>query len=123
PTKIYVKPVLKALHAAKIAGMAHITGGGFVENIPRMLPEGLGVEIDYGSWPIPYVFDFLEEQGKLDRKEMFEVFNMGIGFVLAVEPEDMNKVIEAIENEGEKAFVIGRVKEGTGVEFAGGTFA
>jgi len=123
PTKIYVKPVLKALHAAKIAGMAHITGGGFVENIPRMLPEGLGVEIDYGSWPIPYVFDFLEEQGKLDRKEMFEVFNMGIGFVLAVEPEDMNKVIEAIENEGEKAFVIGRVNEGTGVEFAGGTFA
>jgi len=88
-----------------------------------MLPEGLGVEIDYGSWPILYVFDFLEEQGKLDRKEMFEVFNMGIGFVLAVEPEDMNKVIEAIENEGEKAFVIGRVNEGTGVEFAGGTFA
>ena len=60
-----MKPVKKALHAAKIAGMAHITGGGFVENIPRMLPEGLGVEIDYGSCVIPYVFDFLEEQGKL----------------------------------------------------------
>ncbi|TYR79128.1 phosphoribosylformylglycinamidine cyclo-ligase [Priestia megaterium] len=123
PTKIYVRSVLKALKTATVAGMAHITGGGFVENLPRMLPEGLGVEIDYGSWPIPYVFDFLEEKGKLARKEMFEVFNMGIGFVLAVKPEEMHRVIEAIESEGEKAFIIGRVKAGAGVEFAGGTFA
>ncbi|MBY6023383.1 phosphoribosylformylglycinamidine cyclo-ligase [Priestia aryabhattai] len=120
PTKIYVKPVLQALEAAKIAGMAHITGGGFIENIPRMLPDGLGVEIDYGSWPIPKIFDFLQEHGGLERKEMFEVFNMGIGFVLAVEPEEMNAVINAIESKGEKAFVIGRVTEGTGVEFSGG---
>ncbi|MGE6896732.1 phosphoribosylformylglycinamidine cyclo-ligase [Priestia flexa] len=120
PTKIYVKPVLQALEAAKVAGMAHITGGGFIENIPRMLPDGLGVEIDYGSWPIPKIFDFLQEYGGLERKEMFEVFNMGIGFVLAVEPEEMNVVINAIESKGEKAFVIGRVTEGNGVEFSGG---
>ncbi|KSU86865.1 phosphoribosylaminoimidazole synthetase [Priestia veravalensis] len=120
PTKIYVKPVLQALEAAKVAGMAHITGGGFIENIPRMLPDGLGVEIDYGSWPIPKIFDFLQEYGGLERKEMFEVFNMGIGFVLAVEPEEMNAVINAIESKGEKAFVIGRVTEGNGVEFSGG---
>ncbi|RIV11031.1 phosphoribosylformylglycinamidine cyclo-ligase [Priestia flexa] len=120
PTKIYVKPVLQALEAAKVAGMAHITGGGFIENIPRMLPDGLGVEIDYGSWPIPKIFDFLQEYGGLERKEMFEVFNMGIGFVLAVEPEEMNAIINAIESKGEKAFVIGRVTEGNGVEFSGG---
>ncbi|MDW8516470.1 phosphoribosylformylglycinamidine cyclo-ligase [Priestia flexa] len=120
PTKIYVKPVLQALEAAKVAGMAHITGGGFIENIPRMLPDGLGVEIDYGSWPIPKIFDFLQEYGGLERKEMFEVFNMGIGFVLAVEPEEMNAVINAIESKGEKAFVIGRVTKGNGVEFSGG---
>ncbi|MBN8254001.1 phosphoribosylformylglycinamidine cyclo-ligase [Priestia flexa] len=120
PTKIYVKPVLQALEAAKVAGMAHITGGGFIENIPRMLPDGLGVEIDYGSWPIPKIFDFLQEYGGLERKEMFEVFNMGIGFVLAVEPEEMNAVINAIESKGEKAFVIGRVTEGNGVEVSGG---
>ncbi|MBM7704239.1 phosphoribosylformylglycinamidine cyclo-ligase [Metabacillus iocasae] len=120
PTKIYVKPIVKALQSASIAGMAHITGGGFIENIPRMLPEGLGVEIDYGSWPIPFIFDFLQEHGKLSRFEMFEVFNMGIGFVLAVKHEQLHAVIEAIEAEGEKAFIIGRVKEGAGVTFGGG---
>ncbi|WP_110113618.1 phosphoribosylformylglycinamidine cyclo-ligase [Bacillus sp. CGMCC 1.16541] len=120
PTKIYVKPVLKALQNASVAGMAHITGGGFIENIPRMIPEGLGVEIDYGSWPIPLIFDFMEEYGKLSRLEMFEVFNMGIGFVLAVKHHQLHVVIEAIEAEGEKAFIIGRVKEGAGVTFGGG---
>lgn len=120
PTKIYVKPVLQALKKCDIHGMAHITGGGFIENIPRMMPEGLGAEIDYGSWPIPPIFSFIEEKGSIERKEMFEVFNMGIGFVLAVPEDDMPKAIEALEENGEKAFIIGRVKKGEGVTFGGG---
>lgn len=64
--------------------MAHVTGGGFIENLPRMLPEGLGVEIDNGSWPVPPIFSFIQEKGQLKAEEMFNVFNMGIGFVLAV---------------------------------------
>ncbi|MTH54189.1 phosphoribosylformylglycinamidine cyclo-ligase [Bacillus mangrovi] len=119
PTRIYVKPVLQVVKKVKVDGMAHITGGGFIENIPRMLPAGLGAEIDYGSWPIPPVFDLLEEKGKLDREEMFNVFNMGIGFVLAISPERMLDAIRILEEHGEKAFIIGRVKEGSGVVFGG----
>ncbi|MBS2967543.1 phosphoribosylformylglycinamidine cyclo-ligase [Metabacillus sp. KIGAM252] len=119
PTRIYVKPVLKVLKNVKVDGMAHITGGGFVENIPRMLPEGLGAEIDYGSWPIPKIFDLLEEKGSLNREEMFNIFNMGIGFVFAISPERIHDAIGILEEHGEKAFIIGRVKEGSGVEFGG----
>ncbi|MFY4776991.1 phosphoribosylformylglycinamidine cyclo-ligase [Metabacillus sp. RGM 3146] len=121
PTRIYVKPVLKVLKNVKVSGMAHITGGGFIENIPRMLPEGCGAEIDYGSWPIPAIFDLLEEKGSLHKEEMFNVFNMGIGFVLAVPYESMLGAIRILEAHGEKAFIIGRVKEGQGVSFGGGS--
>jgi phosphoribosylformylglycinamidine cyclo-ligase len=120
PTRIYVKPILEVMKQFEIKGMAHITGGGFVENIPRMLPEELCAEIDYGSWPIPPVFDLLQEKGKLERKEMFNIFNMGIGLVLAVDSELIQPVIERLEQLGEKAYLIGRVKKGEGVLFAGG---
>jgi phosphoribosylformylglycinamidine cyclo-ligase len=120
PTRIYVQAVREVLKEFTIKGMAHITGGGFIENIPRMLPNGLGAEIDYGSWPIPPIFDFLQQHGKLQRKEMFNIFNMGIGFVLAVESEIVPNVIQRLEQCGEKAYVIGRVKNGEGVSFAGG---
>src|SRR5690606_163108 len=70
PTKIYVKPLLKAMEQYEIKGMSHITGGGFIENIPRMLPEEVGAEIDYGSWPIPPIFDLLQTTGNLNREEM-----------------------------------------------------
>jgi phosphoribosylformylglycinamidine cyclo-ligase len=123
PTKIYVKAVLNAMKAGEIKGMAHVTGGGFYENLPRMLPSGVGGEIDYGSWPIPYIFDFIQEKGGMSRKEMFEVFNMGIGFVLAVSPDHLHSVIQAIEAEGEKAYIIGRVVNGEGVQFGGGVIA
>ncbi len=99
--------------------MAHVTGGGFIENLPRMMPDGLGVEIDIGSWPVPPVFPFIQEKGGLKSEEMFNVFNMGIGFVLAVKEEDMTDVIQTLENNGEKAYLIGRVKAGSGVEFGG----
>lgn len=119
PTRIYVKPVLAAVKSGKIDGMAHVTGGGFIENIPRMLPEGLSAEIDHGSWPIPPIFSFLQEYGKLKEEDMFNVFNMGIGFVLAVKEEHLTDVIGTLESHGEKAYLIGRVKKGEGVTFGG----
>lgn len=121
PTKIYVKPILNALKKFEIKGMAHITGGGFIENIPRMLPEGIGAEIDYGSWPIQPIFDLLEEIGELKREEMFNIFNMGIGMVLAVHEENMHDIINLLEEDGEKVYIIGRTKSGEGVTFGGGS--
>lgn len=123
PTKIYVKPVLKQVKAGKVDGMAHVTGGGFIENLPRMLPEGLGVEIDNGSWPVPPIFSFIQEKGQLKAEEMFNVFNMGIGFVLAVKEDDLVDVIRELEQDGEKAFLIGRVQKGEGVTFGGGSLS
>ncbi|WP_404447460.1 phosphoribosylformylglycinamidine cyclo-ligase [Sutcliffiella horikoshii] len=120
PTKIYVKPILEVLKKYDINGMAHITGGGFIENIPRMLPEGLQAEVDYGTWPIPPIFDLLQEVGELDRKEMFNIFNMGIGMVLAINEEILPQVVRILEANGEKAYLIGRVKEGEGITFGGG---
>ncbi|MBD5020798.1 phosphoribosylformylglycinamidine cyclo-ligase, partial [Xanthomonas citri pv. citri] len=87
--------------------------------IPRMLPEGLSAEIDHGSWPIPPIFSFLQEYGKLKEEDMFNVFNMGIGFVLAVKEEHLTDVIGTLESHGEKAYLIGRVKKGEGVTFGG----
>ncbi|WP_394185417.1 phosphoribosylformylglycinamidine cyclo-ligase [Metabacillus halosaccharovorans] len=122
PTKIYVKPVLDVVKTYQVDGMAHITGGGFIENIPRMLPEGTGAEIDLGSWPKPAIFDFLKEKGQLESEDMHNVFNMGIGFVLAVKEEVLQDVLAKLDANGEKGYVIGRVIEGSGVTFNGGAF-
>lgn len=121
PTKIYVKSLLAVMEKFDINGMAHITGGGFIENIPRMLPSGLGAEIDFGSWPIPDIFTFLQEVGQLDKREMFNIFNMGIGMVLAVNADVVPSVIQMLEEKGEKAYIIGRVKNNEGVSFGGGS--
>ncbi|OMP68009.1 phosphoribosylformylglycinamidine cyclo-ligase [Domibacillus epiphyticus] len=115
PTRIYVKPVLSVLKEAKVNGMAHITGGGFVENIPRALPDGLGASIEEGSWPVPDIFNVLETYGELDRQEMYNIFNMGIGFVLIVAQEEEENVKAVLESAGEKAYTIGRVASGEGV--------
>ncbi|EIT84892.1 phosphoribosylaminoimidazole synthetase [Fictibacillus macauensis ZFHKF-1] len=120
PTKIYVASLLHVFKQFTIHGAAHITGGGFEENIPRMLPDGLCAEVDYGSWPIPPIFDFIEESGNLSRKEMFTTFNMGIGMVLAVPHEEAIPVIAALEERGEKAYLLGRVKAGYEFSFGGG---
>jgi phosphoribosylformylglycinamidine cyclo-ligase len=113
PTRIYVKSVLAAMKQLKIKGLAHITGGGFIENIPRMLPDGLGAEITEGSWEIPHVFKTMESLGGLERQDMYNIFNMGIGMVAAVDPEMAPEVIELFNEYGEKASVIGTV---TGTE-------
>ena len=115
PTKIYVKPVLEILKNADVHGIAHITGGGFDENIPRILPEGCGVLINEGSWEIPEIFKILEKYGKVPHREMFNIFNMGIGMVLAVEPHDVATVIKILTEWGEKASVIGHVIPGENV--------
>lgn len=109
PTKIYVKQVLAVLKEVDVHGVAHITGGGFDENIPRILKEGQGVEIEEGSWEILPVFRLLEKYGKIPHREMFNIFNMGIGMVLAVKPEDAGRAIEILTEKGEKASVIGKV--------------
>lgn len=119
PTKIYAKPVMDMLKKIEIHGMAHVTGGGFYENLPRMMPEGLATEIDLGSWPVLPVFDFLQQKGALAQKDLFNVFNMGIGFVISVKAEDAAKIIEIANDHGEKAYEIGRVIQGKGVIFNG----
>lgn len=115
PTKIYIKQVHKVLDEIDVHGIAHITGGGFDENIPRILKPGQGVEVKEGSWEILPVFRLLEKYGKVPHREMFNIFNMGIGMVLAVNEEDAPRAIEILTEAGEKASVIGKVIKGEGV--------
>lgn len=115
PTKIYVKPILSALKKFNIKGMAHITGGGFIENIPRMLPEGLGAELAEGSWSIPPVFKLISSLGKINDQEMYNIFNMGIGMVIAVNQADAAALLEHFKQCGETAYKIGFVTENEGV--------
>ena len=115
PTRIYVKQVLDVIHNCDVHGVAHITGGGFDENIPRILREGQGIEIEEGSWEILPIFHFLEKYGRIAHREMFNIFNMGIGMVLALDASEADKAIEILKSHGEKASVIGRVTATEGV--------
>lgn len=122
PTRIYVKPVLELLKKFQVKGMSHITGGGFIENIPRMLPEQCEAEVDVGSWPVPPLFQLLQEKGKISHEDMFSTFNMGIGLVLAVKNEQAIEAIQFLETMGEKAYLIGRVGKGSkGIQLGGVT--
>jgi phosphoribosylformylglycinamidine cyclo-ligase len=112
PTKIYVKAIKHLLtNGVNIKGMSHITGGGFFENIPRMLKDGQGVEIDINSFPRPKVFDLIQEKGNIPTREMYNVFNMGIGFIMAVENEDVETVLAKLAEINEPAYVIGKVTD------------
>lgn len=99
PTKIYVKEILDLLEKIEINGLSHITGGGFYENIPRMIPDGLCAKIDVRNIPLPKIFSLLEKWGELDKKEMYETFNMGVGLVFAVDKKDIEKVKEIIDEQ------------------------
>lgn len=112
PTKIYVKPLLKLLETLPVKGMAHITGGGFIENIPRTLPEGVNVEIARGSWPVLPVFELLQKKGDVSDRDMYTTFNMGIGLVLVVAEADAQAALASLKDSGEEAYRIGRVTEG-----------
>jgi len=115
PTKIYVKSILEAKAQVEIKGISHITGGGFIENIPRIIPEGLGVTIQKGNWPILPIFDLLKQLGGLDDLAAFNTFNMGIGMVVIVSPEQAEKAVALFNALGESAHVIGSVEAGQGV--------
>ena len=113
PTKIYVK----ALRSIKEAGVtikacSHITGGGFYENIPRMLPEGKHAVVEKGSYEVPAIFQMMAREGNVEEKVMYNTYNMGIGMVLAVDPDDVGQAVKAIQSSGEEAFVIGKVEDG-----------
>ena len=114
PTKLYVKPILPLLEENLVKGMAHITGGSFYDNIPRILPEGLGVMINSDAWSVLPIFRLLQEWGHVESKEMYHTFNMGIGMVLVVKPELVERVVEVLETEHEKVYSIGIVTEGDG---------
>ncbi|MGG1678997.1 phosphoribosylformylglycinamidine cyclo-ligase [Neobacillus sp. NRS-1170] len=119
PTKIYVKPILSALEKFNLKGMAHITGGGFIENIPRMLPAGLGAELDEKRWQIPNIFKLISEVGQIDYKEMYNIFNMGIGMVVAVDQDDAGELLEYFRQCGETAYEIGVVTDQEGIAIKG----
>lgn len=108
PTRIYVKPVLSVLEKIDVHGMAHITGGGLPENLPRSLPDGLSAVVDKESVKIPPVFDFIKDRG-VEEHEMWSTFNMGIGFVLILHPDKTADAAELLEEEGITAYEIGRV--------------
>ena len=112
PTKIYVKAIKHLFkNEIDIKGMCHITGGGFFENIPRMLKKGQGVEVNIKSFPRPKIFDLIQEKGNIPEREMYNVFNMGLGFIVAVEDKDVDTVLEKLAQINEKAYVVGKVSD------------
>lgn len=111
PTRIYVKTIKHLLAHLDIKGMSHITGGGFYENVPRMLQEGQGVTINMNSFPRPKIFDFIAKTGNIEGNEMANVFNMGIGFILAVEQSDVDKAMKLLADINEPAYVIGEITD------------
>ncbi|EAG2430217.1 phosphoribosylformylglycinamidine cyclo-ligase [Listeria monocytogenes] len=123
PTRIYVKPVLEVLKEIDVHGITHVTGGGFVENLPRMLTNDLAVKVELGSWPVLPIFEVMKKYGQLNEMEMYEIFNMGIGMVLAVAKADVERTLEVLVQNGEAAYVIGEVttRENDAVIFTGGT--
>jgi phosphoribosylformylglycinamidine cyclo-ligase len=112
PTRVYVRPVLSVLKRFKVRGMAHITGGGLLENIPRILPRGVAARLRRGAWPVPGIFNLIQELGRVEESEMYRTFNMGIGFVLVVPPAEADQVIAALREHREPAFLIGEVVRG-----------
>ncbi len=114
PTRLYVKPVLAALRAARVYGASHITGGGFYENIPRCLPEGMTAKIHKSALSIPPIFSLLQEKGGISERDMFNTFNMGTGMVLVVDKEDAAKAVAALDGAGAAPRIIGEVVPGDG---------
>ena len=113
--KSFLKPVSALLSKIKVNGMAHITGGGFPDNIPRVLPKTVNAEIDRNAWEVPTIFKFIQNQGKVDRDEMYRVFNMGIGFVVIVAKRDLAKATNILKATHQPYSVIGVCRKGTGV--------
>ncbi|BBH22650.1 phosphoribosylformylglycinamidine cyclo-ligase [Paenibacillus baekrokdamisoli] len=113
PTRIYVKSVLELIKRVTVKGMAHITGGGFIENIPRVLPEGVNVNVEYGSWPIQPIFKLMQEKGSITNRDMFTTFNMGVGMIVVVPADQAEEAISIARELGEDVYRIGNVTEGS----------
>ena len=111
PTKIYVKPVLALFEKVTVRGISHITGGGFFENIPRSLPDGLGAKIKMDDVKVLPIFDLIEKTGKISRREMFNTFNMGVGMTVVVSKEDAEKALSILRENGEDAYILGEIVE------------
>ena len=111
PTKIYVKPVLALLEQVKVKGISHITGGGFYENIPRSIPDGLGAVIDRSAVKVLPIFDLIAKTGNISERDMFNTFNMGVGMSIVVASEDADKALEVLKANGEDAYVIGKIEK------------
>ena len=112
PTKIYVKPILKLIEQVKVKGISHITGGGFYENMPRMLREGVALKIDKNSYEVPPIFKLIAERGNIPERDMYNTFNMGIGMAVIVPENEVEKSLEILKQAGEEAYLIGEVVEG-----------
>ena len=110
PTKIYVKPVLALLEQVKVKGISHITGGGFYENIPRSIPDGLGAVIERNAVRVLPIFDLIAKEGNISERDMFNTFNMGVGMSIVVAREDAEKAVEILKASGEDAYVIGKIE-------------
>jgi phosphoribosylformylglycinamidine cyclo-ligase len=112
PTRIYVKPVLGLLARHRVGGIVHLTGGGWTENIPRVLPKGCAAQVDLGSWPVPPLFALLEREGRIGRDEMLRTFNLGIGLILIARPAAAEALVRALRRKGEACHVVGAIVRG-----------
>jgi phosphoribosylformylglycinamidine cyclo-ligase len=112
PTRIYVKQMLEVINQHTVKGIAHITGGGFFENLPRILPETCEAHIQLGSWPVPPVFSLLQEAGQLEEEDLYGTFNMGIGLMVVAGPDEAAGILSTLERLGEQAWAIGEIKKG-----------
>ncbi|MGD1884211.1 MAG: phosphoribosylformylglycinamidine cyclo-ligase [Paracoccaceae bacterium] len=119
PTRLYVKPALRVVRAGHAHALAHITGGGLTENLPRVLPEGLGAEIDLNAWTLPPVFSWLMQQGGMDVDEMLKTFNSGIGMVVVMHAKVADAAARELADAGETVYRLGRVSQGSGVVYSG----
>ncbi|MEL6586967.1 MAG: phosphoribosylformylglycinamidine cyclo-ligase [Pseudomonadota bacterium] len=119
PTRLYVKPALAAIRAGGVHALAHITGGGLTENLPRVLPDGLGAEIDLSSWTLPDVFRWLAAEGGIEASEMLKTFNSGIGMILVVDGAAAADHVARLEAAGERVARLGQITEGAGVSYTG----
>ena len=111
PTRIYVKPMLALFEEVKVKGVSHITGGGFYENMPRSIPDGLGVKINKADIRILPIFKLLQKTGNIDERDMFNTFNMGVGMCAVVAREDAERAVQILKDNGEDAYVIGEIIE------------
>ncbi len=112
PTRIYVKPLLKLIEEVGINTVSHITGGGFIENVPRMLPDGLKAVINKDSWKVLPVFELMQEKAGISERDMYNTFNMGLGMIVAVDADKADKAIKCLEEAGETAYIVGKLEKG-----------